>query len=361
MSEARHNFKQSSKQSFNHSVKCALKIALVIACLTPTISACTNSSANTTTLPSELITETVRPIVIASSDFKLPIADRPNSKLPVTVESADKKTVTITDTSRIIVLNDAIAEIVISLGFLTNIIGRDATTTIEALKPIPKVSSGHDVSAESVLALSPTLVIGDTRSGPPEAIQQLRGAGVSILLAPEVWQLKEIAPRITLIAKALGVIESGDKLLDETQSKIDQALAQSTAKKINPRVAFIYLRGTASVFLLGGEGSGADEMIQAAGGIDVGTDLGLASFTPLTTEAIVKANPDIIIVLSLGLKSVGGIDGLLALPGIAQTPATKTRAVISIDDDLLFSFGPRTGSLIVRLAQSFDTLMTATN
>jgi iron complex transport system substrate-binding protein len=348
-----------------HSVKYraihTLRVALAVIFFAPTISACTSSSTNTKTPTSVASAETIRPIIIASADFELPIIGKPNSKLPVTVESADKKSVTITDTSRIIVLNDAIAEIVISLGFLKNIIGRDATTTLEILKPIAKVSSGHDVSAESVLALSPTLVIGDTRSGPPEAIQQLRGAGLAILLAPEVWQLKEIAPRITLIAKALGVVESGEKLLDETQSKIDQALAQATAKKINPRVAFLYVRGTASVFLLGGEGSGADEMIQSAGGIDVGTDLGLASFTPLTTEAIVKANPDIIIVLTLGLKSVGGIDGLLELPGIAQTPAAKTRSVISIDDDLLFSFGPRTGSLIVRLAQSFDTLTTATN
>ena len=353
MSEPRRNFK--------HTTKYALRVALAVVFFAPTISACTSSSTNTKTPASVASVEKMRPIIIASADFELPIIGKPSSKLPVTAESADKKTVTITDTSRIIVLNDAIAEIVISLGFLKNIIGRDATTTLEILKPIAKVSSGHDVSAESVLALSPTLVIGDTRSGPPEAIQQLRGAGLAILLAPEVWQLSEIAPRIMLIAKALGVDDSGKKLLDETQSKIDQALSQATAKEINPRVAFLYVRGTASVFLLGGEGSGADEMIQSAGGIDVGTDLGLASFTPLTTEAIVKANPDIIIVLSLGLKSVGGIDGLLALPGIAQTPATKTRAVISIDDDLLFSFGPRTGSLIVKLAQSFDTLMTATN
>ena len=166
-------------------------------------------------------------IVIAAADFKLPITSNAKSKLPVTVKSADDQTVTVTDTSRIIVLNDAIADIVISLGFFENIIGRDATTTLEMLKAIPKVSSGHDVSAESVLALSPTLIIGDTRSGPPEAIQQLRGAGVSILLAPEVWQLSDIAPRISLIAEALGVKESGQKLLQETQTQIDQALTES--------------------------------------------------------------------------------------------------------------------------------------
>jgi len=353
--------KSLNQRTCIHSTTRSILLLIFAIAFTQAATSCTNSSSKstpTTSIPSSI---TARPIVIAAADFELPITVNAKSKLPVTVKSADDQTVTVTDTSRIIVLNDAIAEIVISLGFFENIIGRDATTTLEMLKAIPKVSSGHDVSAESVLALSPTLIIGDTRSGPPEAIQQLRGAGVSILLAPEVWQLSDIAPRISLIAEALGVKESGQKLLQETQTQIDQALTESKTNQINPRVAFLYVRGTASVFLLGGKGSGADEMIRAAGGIDVGTDLGLASFTPLTTEAIVKANPDIIIVLSLGLKSVGGIDGLLELPGIAQTPAARNRSVIAIDDDLLFSFGPRTGSLIVRLSDSFGAIMKPAN
>lgn len=130
MSDPRHSFK--------HTAKYALRVALAITCLAPTISACTSSSTNTKTPASVASIETMRPIIIASADFELPIIGKPSSKLPVTVESADKKSVTITDTSRIIVLNDAIAEIVISLGFLKNIIGRDATTTLEILKPIAK-------------------------------------------------------------------------------------------------------------------------------------------------------------------------------------------------------------------------------
>ena len=350
----------NQRTRFRSATRSILTLIFAVA-LTQAATSCTNSSSKSTPTTSTPSSLTARPIVIAATEFELPITNNAKSILPVTVKSADGQTVTVTDTSRIIVLNDAIAEIVISLGFFENIIGRDATTTLEMLKAIPKVSSGHDVSAESVLALSPTLIIGDTRSGPPEAIQQLRGAGVSILLAPEVWQLSDIAPRISLIAEALGVKESGQKLLQETQTQIDQALTESKSNQINPRVAFLYVRGTASVFLLGGKGSGADEMIRAAGGIDVGTDLGLASFTPLTTEAIVKANPDILVVLSLGLKSVGGIDGLLELPGIAQTPAARNRSVIAIDDDLLFSFGPRTGSLIVRLSDSFGAIMKPAN
>ena len=326
------------------------------------ISACSSNSAttNTTALETSPATtlKSTRPVLISAEDFNLPIVGDGRSTLPATVVSADDVEVTITDSSRIIVLNEAIAEIVISLGFADKIIGRDATTTLAALTAIPKVSNGHDISAESVLELKPTLVIGDTRSGPPEAIQQLRGAGVPIVLAPEVWKLSEIAPRISLIANALGATNLGIKLLDTTQNDINQALNTLDSASAKPRVAFIYVRGTASVFLLGGKESGADEMIRTAGGIDVGTDLDLAAFTPLTSEAIVNANPEIIVVTTRGLASVGGIDGLLELPGLAQTPSAKTRAVVSIDDDLLFSFGPRTGELIIRLAQAFKILTT---
>lgn len=215
----------------------------------------------------------IRPVLISAQDFDLPIIGDGKSVLPATVTSADDVEVTVSDSSRIIVLNEAIAEIVISLGFADKIIGRDATTTLAALESIPKVSSGHDISAESVLELKPTLVIGDTRSGPPEAIQQLRGAGVPIVLAPEVWKLSDIAPRIKLIADALGATTFGTKLLDTTQNDINQALNTLDSSTASPRVAFIYVRGTASVFLLGGKESGADEMIRSAGGIDVAPTL----------------------------------------------------------------------------------------
>lgn len=332
------------------------KSLLAVSLAATALFALSSCASTTETSPNTTVPSATRPILISAENFELPVIGSGASQLPATVQSADDVAVTIVDSSRIIVLNEAIAEIVIALGFINNIIGRDATTTLAALTAIPKVSSGHDISAESVLELKPTLVIGDTRSGPPEAIQQLRGAGIPIVLAPEVWKLSDIAPRIKLIASALGADSFGIKLLDTTQSDINQALNTLDSSAKEPRVAFIYVRGTASVFLLGGKESGADEMIRSAGGIDVGTDLDLAAFTPLTSEAIVNANPEIIVVTTRGLASVGGIDGLLELPGIAQTPAAKTRAVVSIDDDLLFSFGPRTGELIIRLAQAFKIL-----
>jgi iron complex transport system substrate-binding protein len=70
----------------------------------------------------------------------------------------------------------------------------------------------------------------------------------------------------------------------------------------------------------------------------------------LTAESLAALNPDVILVMSKGLESVGGVQGLLKLPGVAQTNAGKNSAVIDVDDSLLLSFGPRTPSLVEALA-----------
>jgi len=291
---------------------------------------------------------------ILSEEFPLPVVEREEPHLPTVTTGADDVVVNVTDASRIIVLNEAIAEIVVSLGLRDSIIGRDATTTLATLSEVPEVSNGHDISAESVLSLRPSVVIGDTRTGPPEAIEQLRGAGVAVLIAPEVWTLSALAPRVLMIADALGVPSAGAQLAALSDEAVAAALENAGGFASVPRVAFLYVRGTASVYLLGGSGSGADELVAATGAIDVGALNGLASFTPLTAEAIVQADPDVLLVMTRGLESVGGIDGLLALPGVSSTRAATARAVIAVDDDLLLSFGPRTGALITRLAELLD-------
>jgi len=297
---------------------------------------------------------------ILSQDFPLPTIEPETPALPTTTTGADGVVVEVTDTSRIIVLNEAIAEIVVSLGMKDSIIGRDATTTLATLADVTEVSNGHDISAESVLALRPSVVIGDTRTGPPEALQQLRGAGVAVLIAPEVWTLSELPSRVEMISNALGIPQAGEDLVNLTQRAIDDALKNVGAYASTPRVAFLYVRGTASVYLLGGSGSGADELVAATGAIDVGALNGLSAFTPLTAEAIVQSDPDVLLVMTRGLDSVGGIDGLLALPGVSSTRAAAARAVIAVDDDLLLSFGPRTGALIARLAEILDTFSSDT-
>jgi iron complex transport system substrate-binding protein len=97
------------------------------------------------------------------------------------------------------------------------------------------------------------------------------------------------------------------------------------------------------VYLIGGPGAGTDSIIEAVGAVDAGTAMGLdKSFTPITSEALVEAAPDVLLLTTTGLDSVGGLDGLAEIPGIAQTPAGRNRRVVTLEDGLLFSFGSRT-------------------
>jgi iron complex transport system substrate-binding protein len=143
--------------------------------------------------------------------------------------------------------------------------------------------------------------------------------------------------------------KNGEELTRKIEVTIDSASQKVSG---SPRIAFLYLRGGSSIYLLGGKGSGADSMLNALGAFDVGAAVSPIPFTPFTSESFAVENPEIILVMSKGLESVGGIDGLVALPGIAQTTAGKNRAIIAIDDSLLLSFGPRTPDLLLKLADA---------
>jgi iron complex transport system substrate-binding protein len=282
-----------------------------------------------------------------TGDVPVAVASPPTPQLPTTVRGADGRDVTVTDVSRVVALAGSIAETVVALGLGDRLVARDESTTVVETADLPVVSSGHAVSAEGVLAQRPTLVLTDARTGPPEALDALRAAGVAVVEVPEVWTLEEMAPRARAVGAALGVPAAADELVRGFDRLVVDPDPAGT------RVAFLYLRGSAAVYLLGGQGSGGDSLIEAAGGRDAGSELGLDAFTPLTSESLVSAAPDVLLVMSKGLESVGGLDGLLALPGVAQTPAGRDRHVVAVEDGLLLSFGPRTGQVLEQLRAGF--------
>ncbi|MFR9722418.1 heme/hemin ABC transporter substrate-binding protein [Streptomyces sp. MS19] len=275
----------------------------------------------------------------------------PTPGLPVTVPSADGEDVTVTAADRVVPLSGSLSEIVWTLGLGDRVVARDVTATFEQAADLPVVTRGHDVSAEGVLSLHPDVVLAESTTGPAEALDQIRAAGVPVVVFDAALSLDDVAPRIGAVAAALGVPDAGEELTARTAERIEAAQADIPADGERPRVAFLYLRGTASVYLLGGSRSGAVSLIEAAGGVDAGDESGLdTDFTPLTSEALAAAAPDVILVMSKGLDSVGGVDGLLEIPGVAQTPAGMDRRIASVEDGMLLNYGPRTDEVLASLA-----------
>jgi iron complex transport system substrate-binding protein len=253
--------------------------------------------------------------------------------------------------SRVVVLANGVAEIIQSLNAQSIIVGRDISSTEDSLVDIPLVTSGHQVLPEKVIAQKPDLVLIDASTGPKSAIETIKAARITVVQTPESWSLKDLPIKVRAVGRAIGAQVQAEELVKQ----INQSLNASTLKN-SPRVAFLYLRGTSSVYLIGGAGSGADSLLTAIGAIDIGAQTLDRPFNTLTAESLAALNPDVILVMSKGLESVGGVDGLLKLPGVAQTKAGKNSAVIDVDDSLLLSFGPRTPSLVDALAKAMNTV-----
>ena len=254
---------------------------------------------------------------------------------------------------KVVALANGAGEIISAMGFRSILIGRDIASTDADLRKVPIVTSGHQVIAEKIIALTPDLVIVDKSTGPQSALDALAVAGIRVVKTPEAWTLSDLPAKVGAIADAIGASASGTAL----SAAMNSSLAKIGTAERKSRVVFLYLRGGSSIYLIGGKGSGADSLITAIGAQDVGAATLANPFNAMTSELIASLNPDVILVMSKGLQSVGGLKGLVELPGIAQTDAGKNKRVIAVDDSLLLSFGPRTPDLLIKLSAAMAKAM----
>ncbi|MGQ4598952.1 ABC transporter substrate-binding protein [Nocardia sp. R6R-6] len=285
----------------------------------------------------------------------VPVGPEPTPTLPVRVRSFDGGEVTVTDASRIIAVDryGTLAQIVYALGLGSKLVGRSTSAGFPAVRGVPNVAGGNgSLNVESVLALRPSVFLTDTTSAAPAVREQLRAAGVTVVYFDPQRTMDGVVPQIEAVAGALGVPERGQALAQRTRAEIVAAGAAVPAPQPPLTIAFLYLRSTA-ITMLAGPGSGADALIAALGARDAGTAAGLKEpFTAITSEAMIGAAPDVLLVMSDGLTSVGGVEGLQKVPGIAQTPAGRSRRVVDMSDAVLLSFGPNTGRVIAALSQA---------
>lgn len=274
--------------------------------------------------------------------------------MPATVTDAQGTEVTVTSADRILALDlsGTLASTVFALGLGDRVVGRDVSTGFAEASHLPLVTqNGHQLNAEAILALDPSVILTDSSIGPWDVVLQMREAGIPVVVMPSKRSIGTIGSLVTDVAAALGVPAEGEALA----ASAEQAVAASAARLQEVadasgeplRMMFLYVRGQANVYYVFGEESGADELIRALGGVDAAAEAGITGMRPLTAEAIVTAAPDLVLLMSKGLESVGGVDGLLdSVPALAQTPAGEQRRFVDMADHEILSFGPDYAAVI---------------
>ncbi|WP_338874475.1 ABC transporter substrate-binding protein [Spirosoma sp. SC4-14] len=253
------------------------------------------------------------------------------------------------DPIRIVSLDGTVSEILCDLGLQSHLVGVDVTSTYpEFVQKLPKVGHNRTISAEGVISLKPTLVLTSENAGTkPEVIEQIKSAGIKVIIFQQEYSVVGTRKLIQDIATTCQVGSRAKPLL----KKLDTDLAQLKKAPNMPKVLFIYARGTGTM-MVSGRGTQVDKMIDLAGGVNATSSF--ENYKPLTAEALVTANPDVILLFDSGLESLGGVEGLAKVQGIAQTNAGKSGHIITMDGHLLTGFSPRLGKALQELAQKIS-------
>lgn len=248
-------------------------------------------------------------------------------------------------TQKIVSLNGSISEVLVALGYESNIIGRDVTSTYPTTLKDKAKDLGHTMSitAEPILELKPDVIFAGSKDLKPELMEQLTKAGITVEIIDQDYSIDGTKNFIKTIAEKLGN-ENYQTYLDAIDTKIKEV--QPISKK--PKVLFIYARG-AGTLMIAGNNTPVKSMIELAGGENAVNNI--YEYKPLTPEALVNANPDYILLFDTGLQSLGGVEGVLKIEGVAATNTGKNKKIIAMDGQFLSGFGPRVADAVVELNQ----------
>ena len=243
-----------------------------------------------------------------------------------------------TDSLRIVSLNGTVSEILSDLGLEKQVVGTDVASTYpESMNNKPKVGHNKKIPIEGVLALQPNLIIGTQQEVTEETKEQFKNAGIRMLLFDQEFSVEGTKNLIRNVSDSLKHTAKGDSILAKFNSDMDKLNAIQVESK-KPKVLFIYARGAGTI-MVGGKGTQVDKVIALAGGENVAKDF--PDYRPLTAEALVAYNPDVLLFFNSGLSSLGNEEGLLGIQGVKETNAGKNKKIIAMDGQLLSGFSAR--------------------
>ncbi|WP_413731605.1 heme/hemin ABC transporter substrate-binding protein [Sodalis sp. RH20] len=252
--------------------------------------------------------------------------------------------------TRVVSIGGDVTEIIYALGAGDELVARDSTSQHPAAAvALPDVGYMRMLNAEGILAMHPGMVLASDQAKPSVALQQVADNGVTVVTVPGTPDIAVIDSKIARIASALGRQTQGETL----RADIRRQMAAIPATPLPVKVLFIFNHSGMTTMAAGQE-TAADAAIRAAGLQNAMQ--GFKHYQPLSQEGVIGSAPDLVLITTDGVKTLGGEEKVWALPGLALTPAGKARRLLVLDDMALLGFGLETPAAIARLRQTAETL-----
>ncbi|WP_038177395.1 heme/hemin ABC transporter substrate-binding protein [Vibrio pacinii] len=235
---------------------------------------------------------------------------------------------------RIISAGSTVTELLFALNQQKKLIAVDVTSDIPQGLSLPTIGYHRQLSAEGLLALGATRLIGSDEMGPKTALSQLRAAGVSVDIINTEPTPQGLLARIDDIAAITGAEQQALQLKAQVNQQLDTLAANKHPLGTSKKVLFLLLHEGRPANVAGANTT-PNTIIELAGGVNPAAKT-LSSYKPLSTEAMIEMQPDVILVSGRSYKALGGADEILKkMPMLAATPAGKNRQFIQVDGHAL--------------------------
>ncbi|ELP5727211.1 ABC transporter substrate-binding protein [Vibrio vulnificus] len=235
---------------------------------------------------------------------------------------------------RVISAGSAVTELILALKAEQSLIAIDVTSQLPDGLVLPKIGYHRRLSAEGLLALSPTKLIGSDEMGPAPVLQQLKSTGVQIDVVNTDANVEGLKARIDQIATILHKTEEANELKAMVDRQIGSLEGNQPTQQNKKKVLFLLIHEGRAANVAGNETT-PNAIINLAGAINPAADK-ITSYKPLSSEAMVEMQPDVILVSGRSYEKLGGPEAIMKMmPLLAATPAGKNKQIITIDGSAL--------------------------
>lgn len=258
---------------------------------------------------------------------------------------ASPKPATATLDTRLVVVGGDLTEIVFALNQGSQVVAIDDSSSYpEQVKHLPSVGYVRALSTEGVLSVKPDRLIVSAYAGPKPVVKQLKQAGIDIATVPQKTTIAGIKQKIMQIADFLAVSEQGKALVKEVDQSMQQLTQRLQQQPHRKNKAMIFMGMQSGQLMAAGTGTKASAVLKLMG---LDNPMKHKSYKPLSQEALIKVNPEIIIVALMPNQAADQSP-------FKHTKAYQNKAIYFVDSNALLSFGPRLPQTLLQLVESMQ-------
>ncbi|MGR3765999.1 ABC transporter substrate-binding protein [Rossellomorea sp. NS-SX7] len=271
---------------------------------------------------------------------------------PVIIKDAVDNEVTIEEKpEKIVSLIPSNTEIAFELGLADKVVGVSDFDNYPPEAAEKEKIGGMEFNVEKILSLSPDLVLAhaSVMGSATDALQQIRDAGITVLVVHDAKSFEEVYSTIEMIGKATDANEQAEetigKMKDDLQAVKEKAAEVSKEEK---KSVFVEVSPAPEIYTPGSD-TFMDEMLTLINADNAAAEQ--EGWVKMNEEAIIALNPDVI-VTTYGYYTENPKDLVLSREGWEGVPAIKNEQVYDVHSDLVTRTGPRLVQGVEELAKA---------